>query len=665
MHPFHGHPPCGTRRRVASRSRALIPVAVVLLLAGPGWGHAASAHRAVLPTTPARHAVAPPAPAHAPTNLRDLSAWLDYRMRNHLAALPLEARYFYREGLLLHDDRQHDEAVRFVRGAAELDPGFVSPHLTLASWLLPREPSQALLQYAAVIELARDDFLLQLALAGNALHLLLIGLFIGLLGAGLVVLALHNHELRHAWSERIGRLASPTTAPRWAWVVLLLPFASGLGLALPTLVLLGLLRPTLRAVERAVLYGLLLLVLALPWAVGVLDRLAVPIGEARAPYYGVPLVAAEMPMADKATELFHLAARVPDSPFLQFASAWTARRSGDLATAEAGYRRALDLWPRDDRVLSNLGNVLAMQGRPDEALDLYQRAGSVNPGNAAPPFNASQIYTQRFDYHAATDAVSRASALNFDLVKSYQAQATDDGVLPLVDQWISPRAFWAALPLRPPGPVGRDALPPAWRGSVECSGWGFTVVTLLLVVLALLLGARLHHTLPLRACSNCGAVLCRRCARRRRETALCPACAVVEARADTPDFARVLLHRRRREVLAHRRYLQTGLALLVPGYGLLAHRRVLAAVLLLGAAGILAAVTAGVATPFWYEARPLLPMRGLPVVVLTCTWLALYAASFLGYLAERRRADAEAAAAAAPVRSRIRLSNRDRSPRAA
>ena len=65
--------------------------------------------------------------------------------------------------------------------------------------------------------------------------------------------------------------------------------------------------------------------------------------------------------------------------------------------------------------------------------------------NAEAAFNASQIYTQRFDYRAANEAVSRASALNFDLVKTYQSLTSDDGVLPLVDQWIAPRSFWAAL----------------------------------------------------------------------------------------------------------------------------------------------------------------------------------------------------------------------------
>jgi hypothetical protein len=659
-------------RRTSRRPPApgSLPLALLLLVLGILAGAGARAEttatsrRPVLATTPATHALARPAPASPPEDLRDLAAWLDYRTRNHLASLPLEARYFYRQGLLQHEAGEEEEANRSVRGAAELDPNFVAPRLTLASWLLLHEPNQALLQYATVVEVARDNFLFQLALAGDALHLILLALFLGFLGAGLILVALHNHELRHAWAERIGRQGATATARWWAWGLLLLPFVAGFGLAVPTLVLLALLRPSLRGPERGVMFGLLAVVVALPWAAGSLERLSVPLLDDRAPYHGVPLVVTETLTADRATRLEEMARREPDSPFLQFAAAWTARHRGDLAAAESGYRRALDLWPEDDRVLNNLGNVLAMQGRQDEALTLYQRAGRVNPSNAAAPFNASQIFTQRFDYHAATDALSRASALNFDLVKSYQSQATDDGVLPLADEWVAPHRFWAALPLRA-ATGGRGALPPAWRACIECSGWPFTLATGLLTILALVLGGRLNRALPLRSCSNCGAVICRRCARRRRETALCHDCATAEAGADAPDFARVLLHKRRREVRARRRHLQVALALLVPGYGLLAYRRAAPALLLLCVGAALAGVTLADATPFWYEPRPALTARALPIAALAAAWLALYTASFLGFLARRARADAEEAAAAAPVRSRIRLSNRDRSVLAA
>jgi tetratricopeptide (TPR) repeat protein len=619
----------------------------------------------VLATTIATRVPASPATVPPPETLLDLPAWLDYRARNHLAALPLEARLFYRSGLMLARSGDHEKAVRLVRGASELDPGFVAPHLTLASWFLPREPSQALLQYASVIELARQNFLLQLALVGNGLYLGFQSLFCGLLAAGLIVIGLRNRELRHAWIERLDHFVGPRTARRWSWAILLLPFTCGVGLALPAVVLLALLWPALKAGERAVFLGLVVMIAFTPWASGSLDRLAIPLREGQPPFYGVPLVGAEFPSDGQAQETAALARRRPENPFLQFAAAWTARRRGDLPAAEAGYRRALELWPSSGQVMTNLGNVLAMGGRTDEALELYRRAGAVDPSAAAAAFNASQIYTQRFDYHAATDALSRAAALNFDLVKTYQSQAGNDGVLPLVDEWIAPRFFWTALSRQHAEAPGRGALPPAWRSCIECSGWGFSVLALLAVAVALIAGARTHRKVPLRACSNCGAILCRRCACRRRETALCSGCAAAEARAETPDFGRVLLLQHRRRVRRSQRLLRTALATVIPGFGLLAFRRVVAAVLLLSASAALVALGAGFAAPFSYEARLAAPGQEAPLVVLVGLWAALYAVSLQGYVVQILRADAEEAAQAAPVRSRIRLSDGDRAAIAA
>lgn len=681
--------PRASRRRVPSHrpSRLRLPrslvLAIALLALGAMAGAAARARtpppasdpgssgataptsQSVLATPHARHVPASMAAMPAPQKLDDLPAWLEYRARNHLAALPLEARIFYQRGLLLAQSDRHDDAVRLVRGASELDPVFVTPHLTLASWLLLREPSQALLQYASVIELARQNFLLQLALAGNALYLAFQSLFLGLLAAGLILVGLHNHEFRHAWVERLARFTSPAAARWWAWAILALPFAVGFGLALPTVVILALLWPSLKTGERAVFVGLLTILVATPWAVGSLDHLGLPLREGQPPFHAVPLVATEPASEDRRLELAVLARRNPSNPFLQFAAAWTARRRGDLRAAETGYRRVLELSPADDRALNNLGNVLAMQGRTDEALEAYQHAGAVNPANAAAAFNSSQIYTQRFDYRAATDALSRAAALNFDLVKTYQSQSTNDGVLPLVDEWIAPRSFWAALAREPVAASGRGALPPAWRSHIESSGWGYSGGALLLALLALVLARRTNRAVPLRTCSNCGAVVCRRCACRRRETALCPACAAVEARAETPDFGRVLLLQHRRQVRRSQRLLCTALATVIPGYGLLAFRRVVPAVLLLSASAALVAVATGVAAPFSYETRLAVTAQEVPLAVLLGSWVVIYAFSIFGYFANVARADVAEAAQAAPVRSRIRLPGRDRSALAA
>ena len=617
----------------------------------------ATAHPDADPARPARHDAEPGARATdppsateaAPPDLRDLDAWLAFKAHRHISALPLEARVFYRRGLMASLSGQREESMRLVRGAVELDPTFLAPHLTLASWLLAAAPSQALLQYAAVLDLERQHFSPQLELMANALLLGIEALFLGLLFAGVLLVWLRNRELCHAWHELLSDYISPRTARIWSWMILVLPYFLGLGLALPTVVFLGLLWPSLKARERLVFATLTLMLGCAPLVTSSLGRLSVALQEDQGPFYGAVLLENQPYSVDRQRHFEALAAAHPENPFIQFGLAWTARRGGDLATAEAGFRRALEHWPKDDRVLTDLGNTLAMKGRQDEALEFYKRAITANPDNAAAHFNASQIYTQRFDYRAASEEVNRASALDFELVRGYQSSAGSSGVLPLADQWISPSTFWAALAARPRVP---SALPMAWRARPECSGWRYSVAVLLFAAFGLAAGLWQHRATPLRACSNCGTVLCRRCAARRRELALCPRCAQVEAQAESPEFARVLLLQQRRKATRAADLTRTALAAILPGYGLLAFRHTFLPILLLAVSASLARGWLGLSAPYAVEPRLALPGQSVPVAVLVTAWLAVYAISLSGYLTQLARARAQAERLAAPTRSR-------------
>ncbi|MGH7741758.1 MAG: tetratricopeptide repeat protein, partial [Candidatus Eiseniibacteriota bacterium] len=321
--------------------------------------------------------------------------------------------------------------------------------------------------------------------------------------------------------------------------------------------------------------------------------------------------------------------------FAHFALGWLARRGGDLQLAERAYRRALQLWPRDDRVLNNLGNTLAMEGRPDEALAMYEHAYTADSHNAAAYFNASQIFTQRFEYKAANDALSRASALNFDLVKAYQAQATEDGLLPLVDQWLAPRTFWRAMPAVHASGFGAAVLPPGWRSKWECSGWVFSVLVVLLSVAAVVFGRRLHGDMPLRTCSNCGCVVCRRCAERRREIALCATCAAVETQAESAEFARVLLMQRRRGVARRWEVVRTAIAALIPGFGMLALDHLFLPLIVLITTAGLCAPWLGLRPPFSFEPRLLEGARDTAMWIAIALWLVVYGLSIFGYFVAR------------------------------
>jgi len=637
----------GVRRRAA---RAVvrprpgadgIVAALLFLLATLVWTSPARPQDAAVPvdataTVAAPASTAAPAP---PSDLRSLDAWLEYRSRAHIPMLSDAARVFYRRGLIAWRSGQDSEAVRLVRGAATLDPTYAAPHGTLATWYLTREPSEALQQAAALLQILKRDFLLQLAAAGNTAFLLLQTVFYALLGLGLLLIMLHQSELRHMWQERLQRTVSPVSARTWAWAFLVIPFAAGFGLALPTLAMLGMLWPLLRNRERALVVALAVVTAIAPLTATVTGRLALPVGNQDAPYYGVASIENESPTPMRQEQLASTAAAHPGNGYLEFGAAWLARRNGDVTNAETSYRAVLAKWPANDRAMNNLGNVLAIQGRFDEALALYEQAMKLQPGNPGPFFNASQVHTRRFEYREASELVSRAAALDFDLVKAYQTESVG-GDLPLADQWLEPRTFWTTLVSAEASQAAHPQLPPTWRGMIEASGWPFATATLVILILSLVAGARWQKNLPLRPCSNCGHVLCRRCSERRRELALCRSCATQDARAESNDFSDRLLMQRRRRARKIDRSVRTALASLVPGYGALAFGDVGAALFLALPAAFLTAWTLGARGPFGseHEFGLTMPSESFGVVV---PWMVLYALSIVGFVIRQAHLDAQ------------------------
>src|SRR5258706_3012146 len=447
---------------------------------------------------------APTGPVVAPTSLNDLDAWIDYKLRGHLLALPQESRLFYRRALMLRASGGQAEALKLVRGAIKLDPGFVAPRLTLAGWVAFRDPGESLEQVGDIVRLARESFMIQVVTVANALYLVLQALFLAIMAIALVVVTLNHGRLRHGWMERLASFVTPETAGWWSWALLIGPYLAGLGPALPTLAFLGLLWPTARKRERALFVLLTITLAGVPVLGAALDRFSSPLHDDRAPFYGVPQLQTEPYSPELRAEVERRAAAYPDNPFLRFAVGWMAQRGGNLTKAESNYRATLELWPDDDRVLNNLGNTLAGQGRNEEAIAAFHRALAVNPRNTAAHFNLSQIYSMRFDFQTANEELARASKLDFDFVKDLQTERAETKWAGLADQWINPRLFWHALQQVPFRTTSAGALPPLWRTRIECSGWTYSGTALLVALGSLLLGWWFHRVIPVRSCGNCG-----------------------------------------------------------------------------------------------------------------------------------------------------------------
>lgn len=671
----------GTPGRPLVGARSWVLLALSLLLASASWAQQSAAPAAepagdVAPTlaepAPATepaltlpvHAPAPPPPPQAPPDdLRRVGDWVQWKNARQITSLPSEARLFYRRGLLAQQSGQRAEALEDVRGAAELDPSFMAPHLTLASWLALEDPAASLHHVASALGQLRRDWSLQLDLIANVLILGLEALYAGLLIAGLILVFLHRDELQHAIEEQLGVWISPLTARWWAPVVLLIPFLAGLGLTLPVLWFQGLLWPRFRVREQVLTVLLAVAAMAAPFVPRALDPFTLTLRTEAAAFHEMPALQHAPWDEARQARLERAQAQHPNDGFAAFALGWHSRRGGQLEEAERAYEAALRAWPDHAAVLTDLGNVAAMRGHSDRALELYRRAVKSDSSNAAAHFNASQLLTRRFEYEDANAALQRASSLDFDLVKSYQARAGESGLLPLIDVWLGPEMLWSAWRSRPSVPP--QPLPLTLRGHLETSSALFSVAALVLLAGGLALGQWQERRLPLRRCTYCDVVVCRRCAKRRREAALCERCEKISAGASTSDYSRVLLLQHRTRSRDRGRAVATVFATLVPGYGLLAHRRVFTPVLLIAATWCLGRLALGEAQPFALSPRLALPGTGMPAMLLWGGILFLYLWSLIAYLVVTRREREREAALGAVAIGRITQATRRSPERAA
>src|SRR4030095_6029104 len=84
--------------------------------------------------------------------------------------------------------------------------------------------------------------------------------------AALYVVWLRRETVRHAYDEFLQQFLSARLATAGSWCLLIFPFVSGLGLALPTTFTLGAAWPSLRKSERAIFLLLFLILVSLPLA---------------------------------------------------------------------------------------------------------------------------------------------------------------------------------------------------------------------------------------------------------------------------------------------------------------------------------------------------------------------------------------------------------------
>ncbi len=589
--------------------------------AAPGAGAHPTADpgpRAGATPIPARAAVAPP------SDPADVQGWLAWKQAEDLPALPHAATLVHRLGNEAHARGDDETAVRLWRSAEELDPQFLAPRFTLAGHFLGRDPSQGLIEIGRIVGLARTQFRVQHFFFTYGMFYLLSALYLATIAVALLLCWRSRHRLQHVYRELLARRLPGPRAGAWAWAAVALPWAFGLGVAIPATFTLALVWSYLKKGERVAFVALVALLVASPLATRLFDELSLTARETAAPFYSTLRVDQETFRPERLDELAALARANPDNAFLAFAEGWTAQKGRRWDQAVAAYERAQALWPREARIPNNLGNIETLRGNGDAAEVHYKRAIVLSPRWAAPRYNLGQLYTARYRYAEASEEIAQATALDFDMVRSLQARSAASTQPALAEEWLDASVQWPALFAAPEAEGATVMPPPAWRPFFESRGTPVAVWTLLLVALGLAAGIFLHHHLPARTCGNCAATVCRRCATRRRDQVLCVECSGLVAGATTPEFGRLLLFKRRRETRKRQGWVRLALAIVVPGYGAIAFDRVVLGWTLATCAVLFGMLAFGPGAPFPHDPRVLAdaprPWAGLATGALAITW---------------------------------------------
>ncbi len=573
-----------------------------------------------------------------PNDPADVRGWLAWMQAEELPALPHAATLVYRLG---HDAARrgdNETAVRLWRGAEELDPTYLAPRLRLAGHFFSRDPAQALIEIGRIVGLARMQFRLQHHFTSYVLFYALSALYLATIAVALLLCWRHRDRLRHVYAELLQRRMPEPRARAWATVGLLLPWAFGLGVAIPATFTLAMLWGYLKKTERMVFIGLTALLVTSPIALSCFGELSLPLREGEPPFYSTLRVPQQPYSAGRMAELSALAAQLPDNPFLAFAEGWTAQKGKQYDAAVIAYRRAEELWPREARIPNNLGNIETLRGNGEAAEMHYKRAIMLSPRWAPPRYNLGQLYTARFRYAEASEEIAQATALDFDLVRSLQARASSSEAPALAEEWLEPSVQWPAVFAAGAADEGADAVPPAWRPWFESRGLPVAVWTLVFAAIGLGAGLVLRHHLPARICGNCGSTVCRRCATRRRDSVLCVACSAVVGTATTPEFGRLLLFKRRRETRRRQDWIRLALAAVVPGYGAIAFDRVLTGWAIAAAAALAGLLAFGGTAPFPYDPRVLVDASRPGAMFALSAFAVVYSISLLSTLSWQGRA---------------------------
>lgn len=307
-----------------------------------------------------------------------------------------------------------DVAAQRAEAAARLSPDLEAAHWMRARVYWRHDPPQLELVVASMQDLLRCRFTVfrnQISFLTELLTL--VGLALVLCVAAFAVLQLLKYIRypAHDLAQRVPDFIGAGEMVILLLVLVALPFGLGFGLA-PTLALaLAVVVAYQQERERLASYVLIAALALGPGAIYV----AAPLVSFHGSVVDAMAEASSEAFArDAETRLAHRVAQGSD-----YASgmvlAHRLRQRGDLAGAEAAYAKAIAAEPRDPVAQNNLGVVLLLRGRFEDAEQAFRRA-TQNSGGVEPYLNLALLAADRGRFDESSRLMEQARALDPGMV---------------------------------------------------------------------------------------------------------------------------------------------------------------------------------------------------------------------------------------------------------
>ncbi len=190
------------------------------------------------------------------------------------------------------------------------------------------------------------------------------------------------------------------------------------------------------------------------------------------------------------------------------------KRMGRWSDAEQHARQLLQVDPHSAAGFNNLGNILLLTNRPDQAMEAYQRAIGLESSRGEANYNLGQALLLKLRMKEAEAEFQRAQSLQPQKISEHTSTFSKNPNRLLIDRTVEPLQVWKRVfsPSLERDRIARNIWDILWQGVPLERGEVAMAALFALLGLVHLASRRLSL---IRNCERCGCLICSRCTRSR------------------------------------------------------------------------------------------------------------------------------------------------------